>query len=267
MAPRLPRGRPVSSDAMNITVLAKYVPTPTGHPSSVDNSWCTATATAPRPRRRVRPRAGAAAGRGLRRRGHRRLDGPRRGGRRRPARPGDGRAQGVLVTDAALRGADALVTARVLAAAIARQPSTSCVAGAESTDGYTGTVPDDGRRAARHASVTAARKLDDRRRRVPRRAPDRGRLRRRASPPSPALVTVTAGAIEPRYPSLKGIMAAKSKPVDEVTAADLGVGDDVARHPVGWARSSRRAAEGGRRGRARATRPSAGSSTSSRRPR
>jgi electron transfer flavoprotein beta subunit len=40
---------------------------------------------------------------------------------------------------------------------------------------------------------------------------------------------VTAGVVEPRYPSFKGIMAAKSKPVDTVTAADLGV------TPVGWA--------------------------------
>jgi electron transfer flavoprotein beta subunit len=41
--------------------------------------------------------------------------------------------------------------------------------------------------------------------------------------PLPALVTVTAGVVEPRYPSFKGIMAAKSKPVDELTVADLGV--------------------------------------------
>ena len=45
----------------------------------------------------------------------------------------------------------------------------------------------------------------------------------------PALISVTAGVVEPRYPSFKGIMAAKSKPVEEVTASDLGV------TPVGWA--------------------------------
>ena len=38
-------------------------------------------------------------------------------------------------------------------------------------------------------------------------------------------MTVTAGATEPRYPSLKGIMAAKSKPVERLSAADLGIGD------------------------------------------
>jgi electron transfer flavoprotein beta subunit len=37
---------------------------------------------------------------------------------------------------------------------------------------------------------------------------------------------VTAGVVEPRYPSFKGIMAAKSKPVDQVTASDLGLSAD-----------------------------------------
>jgi len=41
--------------------------------------------------------------------------------------------------------------------------------------------------------------------------------------PLPAVVTVTAGVVEPRYPSFKGIMAAKSKPVEQLTAADLGL--------------------------------------------
>ena len=41
--------------------------------------------------------------------------------------------------------------------------------------------------------------------------------------PLPVLVTVTAGVNEPRYASFKGIMAAKSKPVDEVKVGDLGL--------------------------------------------
>ena len=49
--------------------------------------------------------------------------------------------------------------------------------------------------------------------------------------PLPAVVSVTAGVVEPRYPSFKGIMAAKSKPVDEVTVADLGIDAGI----VGWA--------------------------------
>ena len=49
--------------------------------------------------------------------------------------------------------------------------------------------------------------------------------------PLPCLVSVTAGVVEPRYPSFKGIMAAKSKPVDEVGIADLGIDAGS----VGWA--------------------------------
>ena len=45
----------------------------------------------------------------------------------------------------------------------------------------------------------------------------------------PALISVTAGVVEPRYPSFKGIMAAKSKPVETFTASDLGV------TATGWA--------------------------------
>jgi electron transfer flavoprotein beta subunit len=37
------------------------------------------------------------------------------------------------------------------------------------------------------------------------------------------VVTVTAGVVEPRYPSFKGIMAAKSKPVETLSIADLGL--------------------------------------------
>ena len=46
--------------------------------------------------------------------------------------------------------------------------------------------------------------------------------------PLPALVTVTAGATEPRYPSLKGVMAAKQKPVETLGLADLGLSPDDA---------------------------------------
>ena len=46
-----------------------------------------------------------------------------------------------VVTDPGLRGADALATARVLAAAVGRSPFDLVLTGVESTDGYTGTLP------------------------------------------------------------------------------------------------------------------------------
>jgi electron transfer flavoprotein beta subunit len=39
----------------------------------------------------------------------------------------------------------------------------------------------------------------------------------------PALISVTEKINEPRYPSFKGIMAAKKKPVETLTVADLGI--------------------------------------------
>jgi electron transfer flavoprotein beta subunit len=135
-----------------------------------------------------------------------------------------GAHRGVLITDPSLRGADALVTARVLAAALARQSADLVIAGVESTDGYTGTLPATIGELLGVASVTAVRKLEP--------DGDRYRAERQTESgydvldvPKPALITVTAGATDPRYPSLKGIMAAKSKPVERLTVADLGLGD------------------------------------------
>jgi electron transfer flavoprotein beta subunit len=137
----------------------------------------------------------------------------------------------VLVTDPALRGADALMTARVLATAIGRAPYDLAIAGAESTDGYTGTVPVTIAELLGVASVTAVRKLDaDGEDFVLERQTESGYDVLRA--PRPTLITVTAGATDPRYPSLKGIMAAKSKPVERLSAADLGLGDLMANQSV-----------------------------------
>ena len=41
--------------------------------------------------------------------------------------------------------------------------------------------------------------------------------------PLPAVVTVTAGVNEPRYPSFKGIVEAKKKPVEQLSLGDLGL--------------------------------------------
>jgi len=137
----------------------------------------------------------------------------------------------MLVSDPALRGADALVTARVLAAAIATFPFDLVVAGVESTDGYTGTMPVTVAEILGIASVTAVRSLEP---------SDAGaRIERMTERgydvyecPLPAVVTVTAGSVEPRYPSLKGIMQAKQKPVDRPSLQDLGLSDLAATQTV-----------------------------------
>jgi electron transfer flavoprotein beta subunit len=139
-----------------------------------------------------------------------------------------GAHRGVRITDDALRGADALVTARVLAAAIRRQEYDLVIGGVESTDGYTGTVPASIAELLGVPSLTFARELH---------LSDATLTIERQTAAGydvivaslPAVVTVTAGATEPRYPSLKGVMAAKSKPVETFSVTDLGLSPEDVR--------------------------------------
>ncbi len=140
-----------------------------------------------------------------------------------------GAARGVLVSDPSLQGSDALTTAKILAAAAQRLGSADLIiAATESSDGYTGTVPEQMAEVLGLPSVTFAKKVEI----------TGGILKAQRQTdagfddvecPLPLVLSVTAGVVEPRYPSFKGIMAAKSKPVETVTAADLGVAG------VGWA--------------------------------
>jgi electron transfer flavoprotein beta subunit len=134
-----------------------------------------------------------------------------------------GAAKAVLVSDASLDGADALTTAKVLAAAAKRLDDADLIiAGTESSDGYTGTVPEQMAEVLGLPSVTFAKtvSISDGTLKVDRQT-EAGYDE--VTCPLPAVVSVTAGVVEPRYPSFKGIMAAKSKPVDSVTVGDLGI--------------------------------------------
>ena len=132
-----------------------------------------------------------------------------------------GADKAVVVSDPALRGSDALTTARVLAAAIRAEEADLVIAGTESTDGYTGIVPQQLAEVLDMPALTFSRRVDH----------DAGTVRVERQTADgydvvesslPALVSVTAGAVEPRYPTFKGIMQAKSKPIEQPTCADLG---------------------------------------------
>lgn len=135
---------------------------------------------------------------------------------------------GVLVSDPSLRGSDALATAKVLAAAVRRSPFDLVLAGVESTDGYTGTLAATVAELLAISSATFARKLEvaDGTLRIERQTEDGYDV---VECPLPALATVTGSAAEPRYPTLKGIMSAKTKPVEQHSLADLELTpDDIA---------------------------------------
>lgn len=128
----------------------------------------------------------------------------------------------VLVSDPALIGADEWVTARVLATALDRLAPDVALMGMASDDARGSLVP---------GAVAAMRD-------VPllsygselRVADGEARVRRLSSDgfdwiaaPLPVVATVTDQVGEPRYASLKGIMAAKRKPLETWSLGDLGL--------------------------------------------
>ena len=140
-----------------------------------------------------------------------------------------GAVKGLLVSDPALAGSDALTTAKVLAAAVNKLGGADLIiAGTESSDGYTGTVPEQIAECLGLPSVTFAKKVkvEGSVLKVDRQS-ESGYDEVECT--LPAVISVTAGVVEPRYPSFKGIMDAKKKPLDVVTAGDLAI------TPTGWA--------------------------------
>ena len=133
-----------------------------------------------------------------------------------------GADRGVLISDAALAGADAMLTARVLAAAIKQESPDLVICATESYDGSTGTVPPMLAELLGVPQLTFAKKveIDGPTVKIHRQTADGYQIVEAATP---ALVTVTAAIAEPRYASLKGIMAARSKEIKQVALADLGV--------------------------------------------
>ena len=206
---------------MRIVVLIKPVPDTTGQERLGPDLRVDRVGVAGRGQRqrRVRPRGRAqAASRPPARAG----DPPGDGARRSRPRPCARRSRwaptrGVLVTDPALAGSDTLTTVRVLAAALRRLEYDLVLAGADTSDGGAGVVGAGVATLVGLPYLSYAAKIE----------PSGGRVRvRRISPtgydvleaPLPALVVATQALGEPRYPSLKGIMAARSKEIVTLVA-------------------------------------------------
>jgi electron transfer flavoprotein beta subunit len=133
-----------------------------------------------------------------------------------------GADRGILITDPQLAGADALLTARALAAAIKAEGPDLVICSTESYDGSTGMVPPMLAELLGLPQLTMAKKveIDGSTIRVHRQTADGYQV---VEASTPALITVTAGIAEPRYASLKGIMAARSKEIKQVGVGDLGI--------------------------------------------
>ncbi len=147
-----------------------------------------------------------------------------------------GAHKAVHVNDDAIHGSDAVATSLVLAEAVKKIGSPDLViTGMASTDGTMSVVPAMLAERLGLPQVTFASELTVEGGEVTiRRDGDAASETIVAS--LPALVSVTDQINEPRYPSFKGIMAAKKKPVEQWSLADLGVDPSQVGLDAAWSR-------------------------------
>ena len=133
-----------------------------------------------------------------------------------------GAGAGIHVNDPAMHGTDSVGTSTVLAAAVRRAQPDLVLCGMASTDGAMGVVPSMVAERLGWPAVTLGSTLEV--------SGDTVTIRRDVDVASqtieatlPAVVSVTDQSGEARYPSMKGILSAKKKPVEHWTLADLGV--------------------------------------------
>ncbi|MBA3309455.1 MAG: electron transfer flavoprotein subunit beta/FixA family protein [Nocardioidaceae bacterium] len=146
-----------------------------------------------------------------------------------------GADSGVHICDEAIHGSDAVATSLVLAKAIERQAPDIVICGMASTDGSMSVVPAmlAERLGLPQATFGSEVTVDGTTVRVRR---DGDAATETIEAATPLLLSVTDQANEPRYPSFKGIMAAKKKPVEQLTLADLAVDADAVGLDAAWTR-------------------------------
>jgi len=136
-----------------------------------------------------------------------------------------GATSAVHLFDDALAGSDTLGTAKALAAAIKKLEFDLVICATEASDSYSGTVPGQIAHLLGVPPVSFAKEISvDGKQITIKRQSENGYDVVQAD--LPALVSVTSGINEPRYPQLKGIMSAKKKEIKILKAADLGLGAD-----------------------------------------
>src|SRR5437899_3528631 len=136
-----------------------------------------------------------------------------------------GATSAVHILDDAVAGSDTLGTAKLLAAAIRKQPFDLVICATESSDSYSGIVAGQIAYLLGVPPVTFAKEITV--------AGNQITIRRQSETgydvvesTLPALVAVSSGINEPRYPQLQGIITDTKQEIKVYTAADLGLAPD-----------------------------------------
>ena len=135
-----------------------------------------------------------------------------------------GADRAVLVSDEGAAGSDLVATSAVLAKALERESADLVLFGQQASDSDGAVLCAAVAERLRLPLVSQVSQLEV--------AGDKVDAKRQTefgydhiATPLPAVVAVSDAINEPRYPSLKGIMGAKSKPQDSLTASELGLGE------------------------------------------
>ena len=141
-----------------------------------------------------------------------------------------GADRAIHLLDAKFKGADEFAAAATLAKAIEKDGGADLVlTGVQSDDlgtGMTGTMLAEFLGWA-HATVVVGVEADPDKKSVKVKRELEGGINETVELPVPAVLTIQFGINQPRYASLKGIMAAKKKEFKVWSASDLGLSDDA----------------------------------------
>ena len=140
---------------------------------------------------------------------------------------GMGADRAVHINDAEANGSDALGVAKILGAVAKEENPDLIYMGMMSEDGNFAAVAPMLAEVVGIPHTTAAAKIDRTNGSLTVEREIEGGAREVVEIQTPCLVAVQSGLNQVRYASLKGIMAAKKKPLDVKTVADLGLGGQV----------------------------------------
>lgn len=125
----------------------------------------------------------------------------------------------LVLEDDSLKGASSIMTSNVLSELAKKVDADIIIFGTESTDGYSGVVPQQVSRILNLPCISYVKNIE---------IDDKVTLTRQTiegsekiNLPSKCVISVTASGVEPRYPNFKDIMAAKNKPVEIITLNDI----------------------------------------------
>ena len=125
----------------------------------------------------------------------------------------------LVLEDDSLKGASSIMTANVLSELAKKVDADIIIFGTESTDGYSGVVPQQVSRILNLPCISYVKNIE---------IDDKVTLTRQTiegsekiNLPSKCVISVTASGVEPRYPNFKDIMAAKNKPVEIISLNDI----------------------------------------------